>query len=321
MVTARTSERHVSRGLATGADDYLIKPFRPKELRARLSRLLERDAERSALARVNDELSGQAERASELLHDMGNVLSSVGVSAASLGTSHAPKHVAGVARAGALLDSQAQASVDSTTSSTATALPRYLQSLAAAMTTDQQRQQEEARTLLLRVNALKRLLHRAREQSGGRAQEVDVAEALEEVLVLSAIVVEQAGASIVCDAVHARVHADADALQQVLVNLVQNAVDAVSGQSNKAIFVSSEQRGDSVVVRVRDTGCGMDSATQSRLFERGFSTKPGDRGLGLSSCARIVANLNGTLKASSEGPGMGACFTLTLPRLDSDIPL
>jgi DNA-binding response OmpR family regulator len=317
MVTGRTSERHVSRGLATGADDYLVKPFRPKELRARLSRLLQRDAERSALARVNEQLSGQAERASELLHDMGNVLSSVGVSAASLRSSHASKHVDGVARAGALLNTQALASLNSDPSSKATALPRYLQSLANAMTADQQRQQEEARTLLLRVNALKRLLHRAREQAGGRAQDVDVAEAVEEVMVLSSIIVEQAGASIVCDAEHARVLVDAEALQQVLVNLVQNAVDAVSSLPNRAIFMSSEQRGEWVLIRIQDTGSGMDSVTQARLFERGFSTKPGDRGLGLSSCARIVAGMNGTLEASSAGPGLGACFTLTLPLLDS----
>ena len=102
-------------------------------------------------------------------------------------------------------------------------------------------------------------------------------------------------------------------LQQVLVNLIQNAVDALQSASQRRLVFDVERVGDVARLRVSDTGSGMTPEAMQKLFDRGFSTKGDNRGLGLSSCRRLVEGMGGTLQGSSDGPGLGACFELTLP--------
>jgi PAS domain S-box-containing protein len=101
-------------------------------------------------------------------------------------------------------------------------------------------------------------------------------------------------------------------LEQVIVNLAVNACDAMA-RSGKLTIESSEPQG-SVVLRVSDTGCGMNADTQARIFEPFFTTKaPGEgTGLGLSTVYGIVTGAGGQIEVDSE-PGRGTTFTIRLP--------
>jgi signal transduction histidine kinase len=106
---------------------------------------------------------------------------------------------------------------------------------------------------------------------------------------------------------------DPGGLNQVFLNLLKNAVEALGGRGG-LIRVIMARDGDQVVVRIIDDGPGIPRDQQSRLFEPFYTTKDADggTGLGLSICQRIVTAHGGTLGVESE-EGRGAEFTVRLP--------
>jgi two-component system, NtrC family, sensor kinase len=105
--------------------------------------------------------------------------------------------------------------------------------------------------------------------------------------------------------------ADPDQLQQVFLNLLLNARDAMPGGGE--LELASFQLGTNVCVSVRDTGHGLDETVRNQIFDPFFTTKPAGRGtgLGLSVCYGIVTAHRGQL--SVESKHNGAEFTVTLP--------
>jgi signal transduction histidine kinase len=99
-------------------------------------------------------------------------------------------------------------------------------------------------------------------------------------------------------------------LEQLLVNLCINAKDAIVERGRVTVRVTEEQ--SQLWLEVRDTGCGMDVATQARLFEPFYSTKAGHSGIGLSAVYGIVERANGTILLDSS-PGRGTRFRIGLP--------
>lgn len=103
---------------------------------------------------------------------------------------------------------------------------------------------------------------------------------------------------------------DARRLQQVLVNLLQNAFDAMGDCGTVAITTTTD--GSTVTITVHDQGPGLADAVLPLLFEPLFTTKHAGVGLGLSSSRRIARAAGGDLIARNHADG-GACFELTLP--------
>jgi two-component system C4-dicarboxylate transport sensor histidine kinase DctB len=103
-------------------------------------------------------------------------------------------------------------------------------------------------------------------------------------------------------------------MEQVVVNLLLNALDAVEGCTAAAIIVTLDSTGETVRIRVTDTGPGIAPEDLPRVAEPFFSTKPGGAGLGLglSICRAIVGEFGGALTLTSE-PGRGTEVTVTLP--------
>jgi two-component system C4-dicarboxylate transport sensor histidine kinase DctB len=104
-------------------------------------------------------------------------------------------------------------------------------------------------------------------------------------------------------------------LQQVLVNLLSNAVDAMADRADRRIRISAQAEGDRVRLAVADTGPGVPAAIAERIFDPFFTTKRvgSGLGLGLSISYNILKDFGGELRVSNE-PGGGAVFTLDLAR-------
>jgi C4-dicarboxylate-specific signal transduction histidine kinase len=109
-------------------------------------------------------------------------------------------------------------------------------------------------------------------------------------------------------------------LQEVIVNLVRNAMEAMDDTTdrNRVLLVKTEQRsGDAIVLSVQDTGPGIDPKNLESIFDAFVTTKSGGMGLGLAISRMIVEQHGGQLTASSDGKN-GALFQLVLPAAATD---
>ena len=110
------------------------------------------------------------------------------------------------------------------------------------------------------------------------------------------------------------VSGSAGQMQQVLVNLVQNAIDSTERQPDARLDIKAEARNRSVVITFRDNGPGFQADTLAHVFDPFFTTKPVGKGtgLGLSVTHSIVGRHRGSIAVDST-PGQGTTFTLRLP--------
>jgi C4-dicarboxylate-specific signal transduction histidine kinase len=106
-------------------------------------------------------------------------------------------------------------------------------------------------------------------------------------------------------------------LQQVFLNLVVNAIEAMRDNEERELIISTGNYDpESVIVSVRDSGPGLDPQTVDRIFQSFFTTKPSGMGMGLSICRSIVEAHGGRLSARPNEP-RGAIFEVALPREQS----
>jgi nitrogen fixation/metabolism regulation signal transduction histidine kinase len=108
--------------------------------------------------------------------------------------------------------------------------------------------------------------------------------------------------------------ADRDQLTQVLVNLLENARDAVAQAAGGGIRVALQRApGGGLALEVADDGPGLSEEARARLFTPYFTTKPNGTGLGLAIVQRIVSDHGGEIRVGVPPGGRGAAFTITLP--------
>jgi two-component system, NtrC family, sensor histidine kinase HydH len=106
------------------------------------------------------------------------------------------------------------------------------------------------------------------------------------------------------------IHTDGDRMNQVLLNLYINAIEALDDKGTLEIQVKDLE--DKLQIRVKDNGRGMDEASLDLIFDPYFTTRPRGTGLGLSIVHRIIENLGGSIRVESK-KGEGTCFIINLP--------
>jgi two-component system sensor histidine kinase AtoS len=107
--------------------------------------------------------------------------------------------------------------------------------------------------------------------------------------------------------------ADPMQLQQVLLNLVLNAVDAMPSGGVLTVRTAYEKDPETIVIEVADAGKGIDHAHAAKMFEPFFTTKPKGTGLGLAISRQLIEQHGGTI-GFAPNPGGGTRFTIRLPR-------
>jgi C4-dicarboxylate-specific signal transduction histidine kinase len=155
-------------------------------------------------------------------------------------------------------------------------------------------------------------------RQGTAAEPVDLNEATREVIALSWSEIQRARVNVRAELADELpvVTGDRVQLQQVVLNLVLNALEAMSGVEDRPrqLVVRTEQdEGDRVRLTVRDSGAGFDPRNQERLFEAFYTTKRDGMGIGLSISRSIVESHHGRLWATFN-EGSGATFCFSIPR-------
>jgi two-component system sensor kinase FixL len=102
-------------------------------------------------------------------------------------------------------------------------------------------------------------------------------------------------------------------IQQVLVNLIRNGIEAMAGSDVRELVVQTTVRKDAVEISVSDTGHGIAPDVADRLFQPFVSTKLTGMGIGLSICRSIVRAHGGDIRAGANAQGKGTTFSFTLP--------
>jgi two-component system C4-dicarboxylate transport sensor histidine kinase DctB len=109
------------------------------------------------------------------------------------------------------------------------------------------------------------------------------------------------------------VHVDIIQLEQVLINLINNAIHAIGDDTPGAISITTVKTRNEIKIHVDDSGAGIDEQQLEMIFEPFYTTRKSGLGLGLSISARIIDSMNGKLSAENLNRG-GARFTITLPK-------
>jgi C4-dicarboxylate-specific signal transduction histidine kinase/ABC-type uncharacterized transport system substrate-binding protein len=140
-------------------------------------------------------------------------------------------------------------------------------------------------------------------------------------LLRTELMIRHIGPAIECAPALPEIHGDPVELQQVVLNLVLNAADAMNQvkPEERRLTVRTEVRDTSVCLRVSDNGTGIAADQLANVFEPFWSTKPSGMGMGLAICRSIVASHHGSISASNSPEG-GATFSVTLPFIVKVLP-
>ncbi|KPZ06596.1 Sensor histidine kinase [Pseudomonas amygdali pv. ulmi] len=155
---------------------------------------------------------------------------------------------------------------------------------------------------------------RAFARRGDDQGQAQLSKAVEAAAQLLGVHLEQSGLTLHRDFVDATLSIDQTRLEQILVNLIGNALDAMFNQPAPELWLTGSIEDGRYRLRVRDNGHGIDTETRKHLFEPFFTTKPGEQGLGLglTLSASLAAAAGGSLSAEHPGDG-GTTFVLSLP--------
>jgi signal transduction histidine kinase len=286
------------------------------------SRLLRTQAElqeaHQALVRASRQ-AGMAEVASSVLHNVGNVLNSVNVSANLLDELIQTSKASGLARVAAMLEEQGD-QLGSFIASDARGkrLPSYLAQLSSQLLADREAALKELASLVKSVEHIKDIVRMQQTYAmhGGVVESVAVADLVNDSVRLNAQAFSRHGVTLACEFEEVpAITVDKHRVVQILVNLIRNAKYACedSGRSDKRITIRVTRCALGVAIAVVDNGVGIPTENMTRIFSHGFTTRPGGHGFGLHSAALAAQELKGSLRVASDGPGCGATFTLELP--------
>jgi NO-binding membrane sensor protein with MHYT domain len=267
--------------------------------------------------------AGMAEIANNVLHNVGNVLNSVNVSAGLIGDWMRDSKTQGLAKAVQLMNEHAANLGDFfARDEKGKALPGYLNKLVAALAAEKQHIAQELDSLTKSIDHIKDIVATQQSYSGSTSvtEPVKINDLMEDALRMNTASIARHQMTVHRD------FADVPLLQldrhlvlQILVNLIGNAkhaMDAVPDRSNQItlrVGIAEPIDRPRLTIRVEDNGEGIAPENMTRLFAHGFTTRKNGHGFGLHSCALAAKEMLGSVTAHSDGLGKGAAFTLDLP--------
>jgi C4-dicarboxylate-specific signal transduction histidine kinase len=265
-------------------------------------------------------LAGMAEVASDVLHNVGNVLNSVNTSTSLVSDHLKQSRIANISRVAALLrEHAADLGEFLSRDPRGRQLPEYLSQLGEHLANEQAALLKEMEQIRRHVEHIKEIV--AMQQSYARVSGVsdmlNMTALVEDALRINASALARHEVRIVRDYEPdlPQLVGEKHKVLQILVNLISNAKYACdeSSRPDKQVTVRITNGEDRVRVAVIDNGVGIAPENMQHMFKHGFTTRKHGHGFGLHSGAVAAREMGGTLAVHSDGVGHGAVFTLELP--------
>ncbi len=309
--------------LKYAGEEYLVGWFRDITDRKHAA---EKVAELNKQLLVAARQQGMAEVASSVLHNAGNVLNSVNVSATLITERIKHSQLDGLSELAALIQSQsANLHEFLDADPRGKQLPAFIKLMADYWKKEQADEIKELEHLNRNIQHVKDIIATQQSLTGisGFEEPVKLSHMLDNALKIAA-------ASFEHNSIKIKRHyedlpptlVDKSKLLQILINLLQNAKDAVASlpANAKTITVKTARLDGRYKVFVTDNGVGINPTDLTRIFSFGFTTKVNGHGIGLHYSALSAKGMGGSLTATSEGPNLGATFTLELPYKKTEVP-
>ncbi len=269
---------------------------------------------------------GMAEVATDVLHNVGNVLNSVNVNTAMMDKMIKRSKVSYLSNVVKVLEEHTD-DLDTfiTTDERGKRLPAFITELSKNLS-------EENNEMLEAINRQNRHIHHITEiislqQSYGKisglSESVNLSEVVEDALQINSEGIKRHDIEIRRE--YTKLPSmlfDRSKVLQIITNLISNAKYALSknGQDRKIMRLQIKvPEEDQIKIEITDNGIGIEKDNLNKIFGHGFTTRRDGHGFGLHSSALAAREVGGALTASSEGPGKGSAFTLSLPLKAEDI--
>jgi PAS domain S-box-containing protein len=264
--------------------------------------------------------AGMAEVAIGVLHNVGNALNSVNVSAGFIGDHLSNSKLANLSKVIQLFrEHSGDIQHFLTEDERGRQVLSYLEKLVAIMQDEEEVLQREVKHLDEKVKHIAEIVAAQQDHARvcGVVETINLAELMEDALKLHGASYARQGVSLVreFDTVPT-ISIDKHKVLQILVNLLNNAKQACedANHHDKQVIIRIKALGQTrIKIQVADNGIGISSENLTRLFSQGFTTRKDGHGFGLHSGALDAHELGGSLSVQSEGLGKGATFTLELP--------
>ena len=263
--------------------------------------------------------AGMAEIATNVLHNVGNVLNSVNISADLVSRQLRHSKAQGLGKAMQLMNEHpGDLGRFLTEDEKGKLLPGYLNQLVLAIAQEQQGMSAELGQLSKSVDHIKDIVATQQSYAGTSSllQALSISELLDDALRMHAGALTRHHVTVLKEFSDVpRIMGDKHRLLLILINLIGNAKHAMANVTDRerTLTLSAVIDGDNLNISVRDQGEGISAQNMTRIFVHGFTTRKDGHGFGLHSCALAAVEMNGHLSAHSDGPGRGALFTLQIP--------
>ncbi|MFL1414868.1 DAHL domain-containing protein [Pseudomonas fildesensis] len=264
--------------------------------------------------------AGMAEIATNVLHNVGNVLNSVNISADLVARKLRTSKALGLGKAMQLINEHPD---DLGTylreDEKGKLLPGYLNQLVEAIAVEQQGLTDELAQLSKSVDHIKDIVSTQQSYAGVSSvlEPLHISALMEDALRMNSGALSRHHVTVVKEYAEVpEIMADKHRLLLIMVNLISNAKYAMSNLSNRPRQITLSIKtveGNLLQISVKDDGEGIPAENMARIFTHGFTTRKEGHGFGLHSCALAAIEMNGRLTAHSDGPGQGALFTLQIP--------
>ncbi len=265
--------------------------------------------------------AGMAEIATGVLHNVGNILNSVNVSAGVIRRQFEQSALSNLEKVSRLIqDHQSEFADFVRDNQRGQKLPHYIQKVTEALCCERQQVNEEFCDLIKNIDHIKEIVtvQQSMAKSSGLQQELRVSDLIADTLTASKGSLARHGINIVqeIEDPDATIVSDKHKVLQILINLIKNAKDALveNATQHPEIKIKSTTTGDRLAIQVIDNGIGIPTDKINKIFQNGFTTKHSGHGFGLHSSANAATELGGSLTAASDGIGKGARFELCLPQ-------